>query len=283
MVEITLGLIAALAWGLHDFFVRFIVKKVNIFTALIITNVVGILALSVVLVFSKKTLVVEQPFLLISAIYGLLFLAATYSLYKAFDQGPVFIAAPIIGSYPLLSLLYAAMIGTSPEAYQWLLSALVIVGLALTVSSQITKNTSFKSHILPTVGWSLLAALLFSVSFQLGQNQIINGQEVLSNLFARLAAATTLFTFAFKKMRPLGLSFNQILVLVFMGLADTIALTIMVYAGNYSRPEFSSVSASTFGLITILLVCIIYKERLSKTQSAGIMLVFSSIAILSLA
>ena len=236
-----------------------------------------------VLVLSKKTLVVEQPFLLISAIYGLLFLAATYSLYKAFDQGPVFIAAPIIGSYPLLSLLYAAMIGTSPEAYQWLLSALVIVGLALTVSSQITKNTTFKSHILPTVGWSLLAALLFSVSFQLGQNQIINGQEVLSNLFARLAAATTLFTFAFKKMRPLGLSFNQILVLVFMGLADTIALTIMVYAGNYSRPEFSSVSASTFGLITILLVCIIYKERLSKAQSVGIMLVFSSIAILSLA
>ena len=283
MVEITLGLIAALAWGLHDFFVRFIVKKVNIFTALIITNVVGILALSVVLVFSKKTLVVEQPFLLISAIYGLLFLAATYSLYKAFDQGPVFIAAPIIGSYPLLSLLFAAMIGKSPEAYQWLLSALVIVGLALTVSSQITKNTSFQSHISPTVGWSLLAALLFSISFQLGQNQIINGQEVLSNLFARLAAATTLFTFAFKKMRPVGLSFNQILVLVFMGLADTIALTIMVYAGNYSRPEFSSVSASTFGLITILLVCIIYKERLSKTQSAGIMLVFSSIAILSLA
>ena len=115
------------------------------------------------------------------------------------------------------------------------------------------------------------------------RNQIINGQEVSSNLFARLAAVTILFTFAFKKMRPLGLSFNQILILVFMGLADTIALTIMVYAGNYSRPEFSSVSASTFGLITILLVCIIYKERLSKTQSAGIMLVFSSIAILSLA
>ena len=56
MVEITLGLIAALAWGLHDFFVRFIVKKVNIFTALIITNVVDIVALSVVLIFSKKIL-----------------------------------------------------------------------------------------------------------------------------------------------------------------------------------------------------------------------------------
>ena len=67
-----------------------------------------------------------------------------------------------------------------------------------------------------------------------------------------------------------------------MGLLDTIALTIMVYAGNYSRPGFSSVSASTFGLITVLLVCIFYKERLSKIQSVGIMLVFSSIAILSL-
>ena len=51
MLEIALGLMAAFAWGLHDFFVRFIVKKVNIFTALIITNVVGIVALSMILVF----------------------------------------------------------------------------------------------------------------------------------------------------------------------------------------------------------------------------------------
>lgn len=63
MVEIVLGLMTALAWG-PDFFVRFIVKKVNIITALIFTNCVGILALALVMVFLNKIIVIEQSFLL---------------------------------------------------------------------------------------------------------------------------------------------------------------------------------------------------------------------------
>ena len=70
-------------------------------------------------------------------------------------------------------------------------------------------------------------------------------------------------------------------ILILMGVADTLALLIMVYAGNFEEPEFSSVSASTFGLITILLVCFFYKEKLSRIQFLGIFLVFSSVAILS--
>ena len=159
-------------------------------------------------------------------------MGATYSLCKAFDHGPVFIAAPIIGSYPLLSLLYAAVLGNGPEIYQWLLSGLVVIGLGLTVSSQINKNVSSRSDISFTIFWSLLAALLFSISFQLGQNQVINGHEVSFNLCARLAASTFLFSVAFQKVRILGLSLNQILILIFMGFADTVALTIMIYAGK---------------------------------------------------
>ena len=65
-----------------------------------------------------------------------------------------------------------------------------------------------------------------------------------------------------------------------MGIADTLALLLMVYSGNFEEPEFSSVSASTFGLITILLVCFFYKEKLKRIQIFGISLVFSSVAIL---
>ena len=53
------------------------------------------------------------------------------------------------------------------------------------------------------------------------------------------------------------------------------------YSGNYDKPEFSSVSASTFGLITILLVCSFFKEKLNRIQIFGIILVFCSIATLS--
>ena len=48
MIEIGIGFIAAIFWGIHDFLVRFIVKKVNIITALVCTNIFGALFLSLI-------------------------------------------------------------------------------------------------------------------------------------------------------------------------------------------------------------------------------------------
>ena len=115
----------------------------------------------------------------------------------------------------------------------------------------------------------------------MGQHQIINSFEVLSNLLARISSVIVLGTLLFNKINAKLLKLNYILILILMGIVDTLALLVMVYSGNFEEPEFSSVSASTFGLITILLVCFFYKEKLSRIQILGIFLVFSSVAILS--
>ena len=282
MTEIALGLMTALAWGFHDFFVWLVVKQVNTFTVLIVTNSIGTLGLLLLIFYWKEGVFIGQDFLLISIIYGAAFLIGTVSLFMAFNSGPVFVAAPIICSYPLLSLLYATIHGGGPTSYQWLLSSLVILGLSLTLAPQFGANLKFESNIVTTIFWSLVSALFFSISFHLGQNQIVIGHEISSNFFVRLAAIILLLSFSFRNTHFLKLRPIQIFILIFMGCADTFALTIMVYSGNFSNPELSSVSASTFGLITILLVCIVYRERLSIIQSLGVTLVFFSIGTLSL-
>ena len=281
MIEIGIGFIAAIFWGIHDFLVRFIVKKVNIITALMCTNVFGALFLLFFFFFSTHGISFEIKIIVFSIIYGLLFLSATYCLYKAFDLGPVFVAAPIICSYPILSLLYASILTNPPALYQWILSLVVIFGIFLTIYSKPEKNKSSKVKISMTFFWSIGAAIFFSLSFQLGQHQIINSFEMLSNLLARISSVMVLGTLLFNKINVKLLKLNYILILILMGIADTLALLLMVYSGNFEEPEFSSVSASTFGLITILLVCFFYKEKLKRTQIFGIFLVFSSVAILS--
>ena len=282
MIEITFGFVAAICWGLHDFLVRFIVKKVNIISALFYTNLIGILFLAVFFFLSEQNIILNVTFIFISIIYGILFFIATYGLYRAFDGGPVFVAAPIICSYPILSLIYAAILTTSPKPHQWLLSLIVVFGIFLTVYTKKENMDKVKTVKLETIYWSILSAIFFSLSFQLGQNQIINSNEIISNLIARTSSIMVLvFLFAnhikFKSIKP-----NYIIILILMGIVDTLALLIMVYSGNFNHPEFSSVSASTFGLITILLVCFFYKEKLNFIQISGISLVFSSIAILTL-
>tara|TARA_A100001011_G_C14195629_1_gene793336 strand:- start:101 stop:952 length:852 start_codon:yes stop_codon:yes gene_type:complete len=282
MIEIAFGFVAAICWGLHDFLVRFIVKKVNIISALFYTNLIGILFLAVFFFLSEQNIILNVTFIFISIIYGILFFIATYGLYRAFDGGPVFVAAPIICSYPILSLIYAAILTTSPKPHQWLLSLIVVFGIFLTVYTKKENMDKVKTVKLETIYWSILSAIFFSLSFQLGQNQIINSNEIISNLIARTSSIMVLvFLFAnhikFKSIKP-----NYIIILILMGIVDTLALLIMVYSGNFNHPEFSSVSASTFGLITILLVCFFYKEKLNFIQISGISLVFSSIAILTL-
>ena len=281
MVEIGIGFLAAILWGIHDFLVRFIVKKVSIITALMCTNVFGALFLLFFFFFFTQGISFEIKIIGFSIIYGLLFLSATYCLYKAFDLGPVFVAAPIICSYPILSLLYASILTNPPVLYQWILSLVVIFGIFLTIYSKPENNKSSEVKISMTFFWSIGAAIFFSLSFQLGQHQIINSFEVLSNLLARISSVIVLGTLLFNKINAKLLKLNYILILILMGIADTLALLIMVYSGNFEEPEFSSVSASTFGLITILLVCFFYKEKLSRIQILGIFLVFSSVAILS--
>ena len=282
MIEIAFGFVAAICWGLHDFLVRFIVKKVNIISALFYTNLIGILFLAVFFFLSEQNIILNVTFIFISIIYGILFFIATYGLYRAFDRGPVFVAAPIICSYPILSLIYTAILTTSPKPHQWLLSLIVVFGIFLTVYTKKENMDKVKTVKLETIYWSILSAIFFSLSFQLGQNQIINSNEIISNLIARTSSIMVLvFLFAnhikFESIKP-----NYIIILILMGIVDTLALLIMVYSGNFNHPEFSSVSASTFGLITILLVCFFYKEKLNFIQISGISLVFSSIAILTL-
>ena len=281
MIEIGIGFLAAIFWGIHDFLVRFIVKKVSIITALMCTNVFGALFLLFFFFFSTQGISFEIKIIGFSIIYGLLFLSATYCLYKAFDLGPVFVSAPIICSYPILSLFYASILSNSPALYQWILSLVVIFGIFLTIYSKPENNKSSKVKISMTFFWSIGAAIFFSLSFQLGQHQIINSFEVLSNLLARISSVMVLGMLLFNKINVKLIKLNYILILILMGIADTLALLIMVYSGNFEEPEFSSVSASTFGLITILLVCFFYKEKLKRIQILGIFLVFSSVAILS--
>ena len=281
MIEIGIGFLAAIFWGIHDFLVRFIVKKVNIVTALMCTNVFGALFLLFFFFFSTQGISFEIKIIGFSIIYGLLFLSATYCLYKAFDLGPVFVSAPIICSYPILSMFYASILSNPPTLYQWILSLVVILGIFLTIYSKPENNKSSKVKISRTIVWSIGAAIFFSLSFQLGQHQIINSFEVLSNLLARVSSVMVLGMLLFNKINVKLIKLNYILILILMGIADTLALLIMVYSGNFEEPEFSSVSASTFGLITILLVCFFYKEKLKKIQILGIFLVFSSVAILS--
>ncbi len=61
---------------------------------------------------------------------GVFFLIASLGLYGAFQRGPVRLVAPVIASYPILSVAFAALNGVSVTIWQWGAVLAIVLGVS---------------------------------------------------------------------------------------------------------------------------------------------------------
>ena len=131
MSALVLGLIAAFSWGFHDICVRYVSQKTPLLASLLTVLVVGsIFHLGLMIMLDGFT-ALPGPALGLSAISGVFFLIASLGLYGAFQRGPVRLVSPIIASYPILSVAWAALNGVSISPWQWFAVLAIVVGVCV--------------------------------------------------------------------------------------------------------------------------------------------------------
>jgi drug/metabolite transporter (DMT)-like permease len=280
MLSLTLGLCAALAWGVHDICVRYVSQRGGIMPALTSVLLIGSLFMvPVALYFGGWEDMTPRAFQL-SALSGFFYLFGCIGLYSAFAIGPVRLVAPILGAYPILSIGWSVMQGQVVSVDQWLAVGAVIVGVAI-VSILSDQEDSSRSQM-AAVGWAVLGALGFALTFAVGHIATQTGAEMPAVLVTRLVTATgaVLVLLTLKGAKIPQRSTWPFLVL--MGLLDAFALGIVISAGGLERPEFAAVAASTFGMITIILAWVFLKEKMTGPQWGGVVLTFAGIGYLAL-
>lgn len=280
MLSLTLGMIAAFAWGIHDICVRYVSQRGGILPALATVMVVGLVfLLPITAGFGDWPAMGARSYGL-SILSGLLYLIGAIGLYNAFSIGPVRLVAPIMGAYPILSIGWAALMGQTVNWDQWIAVGAVILGVAIVsvLSDQEESGGSQRAAI----GWSLLGAVGFALTFAVGHIATQAGSELPVVFVTRLAAATgaVVLLLASKGAKLPERSAWPLLAL--MGLLDAIALGIVIASGNLYRPEFAAVAASTFGMITIILAWLFLKERMTTPQWIGVAISFAGIGYLAL-
>ena len=280
MLSLALGMCAALAWGVHDICVRYVSQQGGVLPALSVVILSGLVLMLPVMIWiggwDQMTPLAYQ----FSVISGAFYLIGCVGLYNAFSIGPVRLVAPIIGAYPILSIAWAALQGQSVPADQWLAVAAVITGVAIvsTISDSDDSNGTQKTAI----GWAVMAAVGFALTFAFGHIATQAGAEMPVVLITRLATATgvVLLLIASKERKLPDRRAWPLLVL--MGLLDAFALGIVIAAGGLDRPEFAAVAASTFGMITIILAWSFLKERMTRPKWIGVAITFCGIGYLAL-
>ena len=280
MLSLTLGMIAALAWGVHDICVRYVSQHGGVLPALMTVLVGGsifLLPISGAFGDWSEMGALSYGFSILS---GLLYLVGAIGLYNAFSIGPVRLVAPIIGAYPILSIGWAAVMGQPVYLDQWMAVIAVVIGVAIVsvLSDQEESGGSQRTAI----GWSLLGAVGFALAFAVGHIATQAGSELPVVLVTRLAATAGILMVLLASKGPKLPERSAWPLLALMGLLDAIALGIVIASGNLHRPEFAAVAASTFGMITIILAWLFLKERMTPPQWIGVAISFAGIGYLAL-
>ncbi|REJ66707.1 MAG: EamA/RhaT family transporter, partial [Proteobacteria bacterium] len=219
-MSLVLGLLAAISWGIHDLCVRQVSQKTGIFASIVAVLAFGCILVTPISIFHWDGPMAKGS-LSLALLSGALFGLAAIAHYKAFSIGPVRLVAPIIGSYPILSVGWAMLTGTPISVLQWMAVGLVIAGVGYVAISD-DKEADWQDPK-PAILWSIAAGTGFAITFAVGQAAVAHGGEIALMAPTRVAALIGVLAIA----TILNINWraqNGLSILALMGVLDTIAL-----------------------------------------------------------
>ncbi|MFC3085159.1 DMT family transporter [Tabrizicola soli] len=283
MLALSFGLTAALVWAGHDLLARKLTQGAMLLPIMLVVFGAGSLALAPVALALGDWTAMTNGAISVALAYGLAYALAGGALYRAFSLAPVRLVSPVIGAFPMLSLVIAAAQGQPVTAGDWISVVAIVLGIAIVATA--SREDGPEGYAAPAavaMGWAGLSAAGFAMSFALGQEAARQGAELPVMLIGRVAALAAILGIALLRRARLAPAPGQAWLLVLMGAFDALALGLVTAAGQLPRAEYASVAASLFGVLTVVLAAWILRERVRPLQWLGVLTVFSGIGGLGL-
>lgn len=277
-MALILGLVAALAWGLHDLLVRRISPGSNVLgqiLAVFATAAVVLLALG-----GHEILTLTAGSAVLAASAGLAYVLAYVGMFRAFGLAPVRVVSPILAAYPLLTLLITAAQGQTVTLADWAAVALVVAGVCL-VAALAEGDSGSPASTRAALGWAALGALGLATTFALGQAANVGQSAASAGAVTRLAAVLATMALILWQRPSLDPVRQHWRTLLLMGVLDTVALGLVMLAGGLAHAEYAAITASLFGVVTILLAWRFLSEAVRPAQWLGVTLVFAGVIVLA--
>jgi drug/metabolite transporter (DMT)-like permease len=282
MLALICGLTAACAWAVHDLLVRKIGQEAPILPMMLSVLAAGTVALVLPTALIAEWQMMTGPAYGFSAAAGLAYVLGMGGLYRALSLAPVRIVAPILGSFPMISLGFAAIGGKAVSGIE-LAAVLAIVGgiTIVALAGRAEEGADHSTRMGEAMLWSVAGTVGFATTFWLAQEGARQGDEMASIAVTRLVALAAVFAIVLAARAPWRAPKGTGRSLAVMGVLDAIAISLVTISGRLPNPEYAAISSSLFGVLTILLAWKILKEAVLPTQWLGIVTVFAGIAALS--
>src|SRR4051794_19653279 len=274
MEAIVLSLGASLTWGLADFFGPLQGRKLGALRTLVYVQLGGLVGIAVIVAVRGQGPHDAVALLAIpAAISGTLGL---FAYYRGIAVGAISIVAPIAGISAVLPVVVGIASGESPSAFQLLGMACALLGVFLAAREPGGGETRFAAG----VGLALLAAVGFGGGFPF-MHAAGGADPWWASLIFRMAS-TSVILIAVAIQRPNVRVPGRLLPwLALIGFGDMFGNLLFAAASTSGLVSVTSVLASLYPIVTVVLARIVLSERVARSQEAGIGLTLAGVVLIS--
>jgi drug/metabolite transporter (DMT)-like permease len=205
--------------------------------------------------------------------------AATVGLaayYKGVSVGAISVVAPIVGASAVIPVAYGLAIGDPTTALELVGVAAAIIGVVL-VS---TEHRSGVRRVAAGVGLALLAAVSLGLYFPPMHTA---GRADFWWAATIFRVATVSFIFAAVRIRKADFSIarRDLPLVVAVGCGDALGVLLFAAASRHGLVSVTSVAASLYPVVTVLLAAFLLRERLGNLQWVGVGLALCGAALIA--
>jgi drug/metabolite transporter (DMT)-like permease len=273
MRSIALALGASLTWGFADFFGPLKGRTLGALRVLVYVQLGGLVVIVLIIAIrGKGPADLGALFAIPAAISGTLGL---YAYYRGMAVGAMSVVAPIAGISAAVPVMFGIATGDRPSPWQWLGIAAALGGVFLA-----SREPGRGGKVAAGVGLALLAAIGFGGYFP-PMHAAGEADFWWASLFFRMTSSAIILAAVAIRRPSLAVAPIQVPLLALIGIGDMLGNLLFAAASTSGLVSITSVLASLYPIVTVVLARLVLRERVARSQEAGIALTLAGVALIS--
>jgi drug/metabolite transporter (DMT)-like permease len=273
MRSIALALGASLTWGVSDFFGPLKGRTLGVLRVLVYVQLGGLTA--IVLIVAVRGKGPADPAVLFAVPAAISGTLGFYAYYRGMAVGAMSIVAPIAGISAAIPVVVGIISGDRPSLWQWFGIAAALGGVFLA-----SREPGRGGRVAAGVGLALLAAIGFGGYFP-PMHAAGNADFWWASLIFRMTSTSVILAAVAIRRPSLAVAPIQVPLIALIGVGDMLGNFLFAAASTSGLVSITSVLASLYPIVTVLLARLVLKERVARSQEAGIALTLAGVALIS--
>jgi drug/metabolite transporter (DMT)-like permease len=271
-----LALGASLAWGVADFVGPWQGRTLGALRVMFWAQITGLVATGIVVLARGEAPDSAAVLLAVpAAISGTLGL---YAYYRGMQIGAMAVVAPIAGLSAIIPVAWGILSGDRPRAVQYAGIACALVGIVLASREH---QEGGQRRVAAGVGLAILAAIGFGFYFP-PMHAAGKADPFWAGFIFRIASTAVVLAAVAVRRPAMRLTRWKLLVVIGVGIGDTLGNVLFAAAaGQGGLESLTSVLASLYPVVTVLLAAIVLHERVAGMQRVGALLALTGIVLIS--